>query len=133
MFVKIPDTVDKFQEIKYNNPEEYEQIRWEAAVRREENDFRIRLQNGKINTNVRTVKQQEHIQGTKKWKERVAREIKLKDSAPDMFYGHIDIQELVSRYAGTGRMRLLIVHAHPVKEENNVTKTKISTKTLKNV
>lgn len=111
---EIPDSVEKFQEMKYNEPEKYEQLRQKAAIRRKENNFRNRLHNGEINTNVRSVKQQEHVCGTEKWKQRVKLDFETKNTAPDMFYEDVDIQELVNKYAGTGILRFGKGQPYPI-------------------
>ena len=111
---EVPKDFAKFQEMKYNNPEKFEKFHQELLKRKKADEFIEKIRDGKINLRVRDVKQQEHIRGTKKWKQRVKSDLKSKATAPDMFNPNIDIEKLVAKYAGTGMLQFGKGQSFPV-------------------
>lgn len=111
---KAPETFDKFQKLKYNDINGYNDLKEDVADQKKIEGFLEQLNAGNINTNVKKVKQQEHIQGTKKWKQRVKSDLALKGTAPDMFYKDVDIQELVNNLAGTGILKFHKGQQYPI-------------------
>ena len=111
---EVPKDFAKFQEMKYNNPEKFAKFHQELLKRKKADEFIEKIRDGKINLRVRDVKQQEHIRGTKKWKQRVKSDLKSKATAPDMFNPNIDIEKLVAKYAGTGMLQFGKGQSFPV-------------------
>ena len=111
---EVPKDFEKFQELKYNKGDDFEVLRQQALYKKKSAAFVEKLHNGEINTTVKKVKQQEHIRGTKKWKQRVKVDLATKGTAPDMFYKDVDTQELVNRLAGTGTLKFQKGQPYPV-------------------
>lgn len=109
-----PGSLELFQKIKYTDGNGYENLKEKVAAQKKIEEFLKQLHAGNINTNVKTVKQQEHIQGTKKWKQRVKSDLALKGTAPDMFYKNVDVQELVDHLAGTGTLKFHKGQQYPI-------------------
>ena len=82
---EVPKDFEKFRELKYNNGDGFETLRQQALNRKKTDRFLKQIHDGEINTAVKKVKQQEHIRGTKKWKQRVREDLASKGTAPDMF------------------------------------------------
>lgn len=99
-----PDNLEDFQKIKYNKDGSFEQL--QEAYRNEKKvvSFKEKLKNGEVNLTIKSQKQQEHIQGTKKWRQRVKQDLEAKGTAPDMFYKETNVSELVKMYSGTGKI-----------------------------
>jgi len=77
-------------------------LRQNVSNKKKTDEFIGKIKNQEINTTVKKVKQQEHIQGTKKWAQRVKENLKNKGTAPDMFLKDIDVQKLVDDSKGSG-------------------------------
>ena len=88
----VPDNLDDFQEMKYNKNEKFQQLKENYNIQEKVLLFKEKLDKGLANLSLKKQKQQEHIFGTKKWKERVKRDMETKFSAPDMFYEDVDIE-----------------------------------------
>lgn len=110
----VPKDFDKFRELKYNKSEAFEEIRQQALNKKKAAGFLQKLDRGEINTTVRAVKQQEHILGTKKWKQRVKNDLVSKGTAPDMFERDVDIQALMDQYKGTGTVSYRKGQEYPI-------------------
>lgn len=110
----VPKDFEKFRELKYNKGDDFEVLRQQALYKKKSAAFVEKLHNGEINTTVKKVKQQEHIQGTKKWKQRVKVDLETKGTAPDMFFKDVDTQELVNSLAGTGTLKFQKGQPYPV-------------------
>lgn len=111
---EVPKDFDKFRELKYNKSEAFEEISQQVITKKKTTEFIGKLRNGEINTTVRAVKQQEHILGTKKWRQRVKSDLATKESAPDMFENHINIQELINQSMGTGLLEFRKNQTFPI-------------------
>jgi SPP1 gp7 family putative phage head morphogenesis protein len=94
-------TFDEFQNSKYSDKKEYEQLKKEFQEKNKINKFKNDIKNGKIKTKVNKDKQARHILGTKEYESRLERD-KKKDTAPSYFYKDVDIQKLVDKHAGLG-------------------------------
>lgn len=92
---EVPESIDDFQNMKYTDSN-----KWKLLNSKKE--FTQKLKKGECNLIVRRVKQQEHILGTKQWRERTAKAIKNGNSGPGAFYKEIDIQDLINRYTAKG-------------------------------
>lgn len=110
----VPKDFDKFRELKYNKSEAFEEIRQQALNKKKAAGFLQQLDRGEINTTVRAVKQQEHILGTRKWKQRVKNDLVSKGTAPDMFERDVDIQALMDQYKGTGTVSYRKGQEYPI-------------------
>lgn len=99
---KAPETFDKFQKLKYNDINGYNDLKETVANRQKADKFLEKLHSGDINTNIKRVKQQEHVQGTKAWKKRVQDSIKQGKTFPSIFSSEESIETLVRNYKGTG-------------------------------
>ena len=111
---EVPKDFEKFRELKYNGGDKFELFRQQVLNKKKTDEFLIQLHSGGINTTVKKVKQQEHVLGTKKWKQRVKADLISKGTAPDMFYKDVDTQELVNRFAGTGTLKFQKGQQYPV-------------------
>ncbi|MBS6377334.1 MAG: hypothetical protein KH441_11370, partial [Clostridium sp.] len=111
---EIPKDFEKFQKMKYTEGERFELFRKKVENLEQARRFKEKLKNGSINTAVRNVKQQEHIQGTKKWRQRVRSDLETKGTAPDMFYKNVDVQKLVDEYSGTGEFEFRKNQQYPI-------------------
>lgn len=100
-----PESLESFQHMKYNDNEKFEKLKEQFQHEKKVITFKEKLSKGEINTNIKKQKQTEHVQGTKKWKERLLRDLESKGTAPDIFMKDTDIQALLDRYAGTGIIR----------------------------
>ena len=109
-----PKTLDEFQEMKYNNSEEFENLKNQYRTQKKVLLFKEKLSKGTANLSVKKQKQQEHILGRKKWKERVRLDLKEKASAPDMFYKTVDVEQLVKEYSGTGVLQFRKGQDYPI-------------------
>lgn len=67
-----------------------------------EEEFRLSLKNGNINTTIKWNKQREHLLGTKEWKKRVQDDIRLGKTPSSSFLKEIDHNELISNGVGKG-------------------------------
>ena len=103
----------QYRQTKYNDPEKWNRIKDNAAQTVKINKFKADLSNGNVNINVKQQKQMEHIQGTKKWQQRVKREIKS-GKAPDMFYKDVDVESLIKKYAGNGKIQFRKGQEYPI-------------------
>lgn len=110
----MPKDFEKFREMKYTKGERFEALRKRVSNHEKSRNFKEKLRNGEIITAVRNVKQQEHIQGTKKWKQRVRSDLETKGTAPDMFYKNMDIQKLMDEYSGTGEFDFRKNQQYPI-------------------
>jgi len=99
---KAPETFDKFQKLKYNDINGYNALKETVANQEKADKFLEKLHSGDINTNIKRVKQQEHVRGTKAWRKRVQDSIKLGKTLPSIFYSEESIEALVQKYKGTG-------------------------------
>lgn len=99
---KAPENFDKFQKLKYNDINGYSDLKEAVANQQKADKFLERLHSGDINTNIRRVKQQEHVRGTKAWKKRVQDSIKQGKTLPSIFNSEESIEALVQQYKGTG-------------------------------
>lgn len=111
---EVPKDFEKFRELKYNNTEKFEAFKKKIQNREKARKFKEKLKNGEISTAVRSVKQQEHIQGTKKWKQRVRIDLESKGTAPDMFYRGVDVQQLVNDFSGKGVLEFRKNQIYPI-------------------
>ena len=111
---EVPKDFEKFREMKYTKGERFEALRKRVSNHEKSRNFKEKLRNGEIITAVRNVKQQEHIQGTKKWKRRVRSDLETKGTAPDMFYKNMDIQKLMDEYSGTGEFDFRKNQQYPI-------------------
>lgn len=110
----VPKDFEKFRELKYNNGDKFEALRQQALNRKKTDRFLKQIHDGEINIAVKKVKQQEHIRGTKKWKQRVREDLVSKGTAPDMFNSDVDIQELANKSIGTGTMQFRKGQQYPI-------------------
>lgn len=110
----IPKDFEKFRELKYNDAEKFETFRHEVLNQKKADRFLAQLRTGEINVSVKRVKQQEHIRGTKKWRQRVKSDLATRGTAPDMFFEEVDTQELANRLAGTGTLKFHKGQKYPV-------------------
>ncbi len=97
-----PETLDSFQKIKYTDDEKWNVLQQKIYNKKKVEQFVEKLNRNEVNLNLKKVKQQEHILGTKKWKQRVKNDLVSKKTAPDMFNSDIDIQKLTNETVGTG-------------------------------
>ena len=65
-------------------------------------DFRKTIADGSQSLKLRKQKQREHIQGDKKWLERLKASVPERRSLPSAFYRDVDIQRLIAECAGKG-------------------------------
>ena len=114
----VPKEFDKFRDLKYNKGEKFEQLRQQVLNKKKTNEFLEKLHRGEINTKIKNVKQQEHIRGTKKWKQRVESDLRTKGTAPDMFYKDTDIQMLFDSKVGTGDFEFRKNQQYPIEYIN---------------
>lgn len=77
-----PATLDKYQDIKYNNREEWEKLKDHYFIK-------SRLLDGRYGSSINVDKQAPHMQSTAK-------------TGKSYFYDNIDTQRLFDEYAGTG-------------------------------
>lgn len=110
----VPKDFAKFREMKYNKGEEFEALRQDVLRQKKADRFLQQLRAGEVQTDVKKVKQQEHIRGTKKWRQRVKSDLATKGTAPDMFFKDTDTQELANRLAGTGTLKFHKGQQYPV-------------------
>ena len=110
----VPKTFDKFQNLKYNDVNGFNFLKQKVISQQKTEGFLEKLNSGNININIKRVKQQEHIRGTKKWKERVKENLVSKGTAPDMFSPDMDIQALMNKSAGTGTMEYRKGQKYPI-------------------
>lgn len=110
----VPKTFDKFQNLKYNDVNGFDFLKQKVISQQKTEGFLEKLNSGNININIKRVKQQEHIRGTKKWKERVKENLVSKGTAPDMFSPDMDIQALMNKSAGTGTMEYRKGQKYPI-------------------
>ena len=111
---EVPKDFAKFQKMKYTEGEKIEVLRKKVENLEKSRKFKEKLKDGSINIAVRNVKQQEHIQGTKKWRQRVRSDLETKGTAPDMFYKNVDAQKLVDEYSGTGEFEFRKNQQYPI-------------------
>lgn len=111
---EVPKDFAKFQEMKYTNSERFETLEKRVLNQEKSRKFLEKLRDGEINTVVKGVKQQEHIQGTKKWKQRVRSDLETQGTAPDMFYKNVDVQKLVDEYSGKGKLDFRKNQQYPI-------------------
>lgn len=111
---EVPKDFAKFQKMKYTEGEKIEVLRKKVENLEKSRKFKEKLKDGSINIAVRNVKQQEHIQGTKKWRQRVRSDLETKGTAPDMFYKSVDVQKLVDEYSGTGEFEFRKNQQYPI-------------------
>lgn len=115
---EVPKEFDKFRALKYNKGDKFERLRQQVLNKKKADEFVQKLYHEGINKKIKNVKQQEHIQGTKKWKERVKFDLKTKGTAPDMFYKDTDIQGLFDSKAGTGDFEFRKNQQYPIEYIN---------------
>lgn len=111
---EVPKDFEKFRELKYNGGGKFEPLHQQVLSKKKTDEFLNQLHSGEVNTTIKKVKQQEHVLGTKKWKQRVKADLVSKGTAPDMFYKDVDIQELVNHLAGTGTLKFQKGQQYPV-------------------
>lgn len=111
---EVPKDFEKFRDLKYNEGSKFEVLRQEVLGRKKTEEFLNQLHNGEVSTAVKKVKQQEHVLGTPKWRQRVKADLASKGTAPDMFYKDVDIQELVKSLSGTGTLKFRKGQPYPV-------------------
>lgn len=110
----VPKDFAKFQEMKYNNKEQFDVLQEKISNQKKVHRFTEKLKNGEINTSVRTVKQQEHLLGSKKWKQRVRNDLESKGTAPDAFYKNVDVQQLTNDFSGKGKLEFRKNQQYPI-------------------
>lgn len=115
---KAPKSFEKFRDLKYNKGEEFDLLREQVHQQKKKDRFLQRLHSGEANTGIKKVKQQEHIRGTKKWKQRAKSDLATKGTAPDMFFEGTDIQSLVDLHAGTGTLEFRKKQQYPIEYVN---------------
>ena len=109
-----PETFDKFQELKYNDIDGFDSLKQRVANQKKTGIFLEKLNAGGINTNVKRVKQQEHVRGTKAWIKRVKDSINQEKTLPSMFNGTESVEGLVQKYKGTGTIDFKKNQDYPV-------------------
>ncbi len=110
----VPKDFAMFREMKYNKPERFEAVKRMVLNREKALGFGEKLKAREISTAVRNVKQQEHIRGTKKWRQRVRADLETRGTAPDMFYENVDVQKLVDELSGTGEFDFRKNQQYPI-------------------
>ena len=93
-----PRNFEQFTEMKYGNEYEY-------SLLKKNYSFKNNLNNDRINLQVRKQKQQEHILGTRQWKQRVKTSAGRNEPLPTYFNKNVDVQKLINGYHGKGVLK----------------------------
>ena len=76
--------------------------------------FLEKLQSGSINTNIRTQKQNEHIEGTMERARKIANDEEKGKTPSSEFYSDVNLSEIVEKYAGKGDFAFRQNHELPI-------------------
>ncbi len=109
-----PETLDSFQKMKYTDDEKWNVLQQKIYNKKKVEQFVEKLNRNEVNLNLKKVKQQEHVRGTKKWNQRVIESVKQGKTLPDMFYSHESIEKLVEKYKGTGLIQFRRNQDYPI-------------------
>jgi hypothetical protein len=101
---RLPKTVDKFRDLKYNDLSGFNRIKREYDNEVKAIAFKKRISAGDIDLNVRQQKQQDHVLGSMEWKRRVTQSVKAGEPLENAFYKDVDVQKLIEKSAGKGIM-----------------------------
>lgn len=110
----MPDSLARFQEMKYNEPEKWGQLKEDYIHETKVHDFKEKLKSGEIPTNIKFQKQQEHILGSKKWIRRTREALTDEKTPPNMFSKDVDIEALVEQYKGQGTIKFRPGQQYPI-------------------